>query len=394
MNVHALIASTLDIADSAFLSGNISFQGDSESAVMNLGSINAKDFAALIGGKVDNAGSISVPGGDAALLAADAVLEVGEASGGKITLDLSGLLEGSASNSGSVDVASPAMQGGSATILGEQVSVSGSVDASGVNGGGEVLIGGDYLGSNLDLTNSRTSIVSGFISANALNSGDGGRVIVWSDNYTEFTGKIEALGGNGFVETSSKMNLQAHGVVLAPAGQWLLDPNNIEIVSGSTNSNITGTFQSTDDTTQVGVDNIVTALNSGTSVNIQTQSSGSNAQAGNITVSESIDVSPGVSDPTLTLTASGDITINDSIESSGDQDLNVVFSAGGNVVVNRQIDTKGGDFTSSGVNFTNNGLGFLLTTDGNINLNHTGAVNVNGQVATGGGIFCLKVRHL
>ena len=129
VNVHALIASTLDIADSAFLSGNISFNGDSEASVMNLGSIKAKDFATLIGGKVDNSGSISVPGGDAALLAADAVLEVGEASGGKITLDLSGLLEGSASNSGSVDVASPAVQGGSVTILGEQVSVSGSVDA-------------------------------------------------------------------------------------------------------------------------------------------------------------------------------------------------------------------------------------------------------------------------
>ena len=83
---------------------------------MNLGSIKAKDFATLIGGKVDNSGSISVPGGDAALLAADAVLEVGEASGGKITLDLSGLLQGAASNSGSLDVASSTMQGGSATI--------------------------------------------------------------------------------------------------------------------------------------------------------------------------------------------------------------------------------------------------------------------------------------
>ena len=104
VNVHALIASTLDIADSAFLSGNISFHGDSEAAVMNLGSINAKDFATLIGGKVDNSGSISVPGGDAALLAANAVIEVGDASGGKITLDLSGLLGGTATNSGSIDV--------------------------------------------------------------------------------------------------------------------------------------------------------------------------------------------------------------------------------------------------------------------------------------------------
>ena len=85
VDVHALIASTLDIADSAFLSGNISFTGDSEAAVINLGSINAESFAALIGGKVDNSGSITVPGGDAALLSGDATLEIGEAEGGKIS---------------------------------------------------------------------------------------------------------------------------------------------------------------------------------------------------------------------------------------------------------------------------------------------------------------------
>ena len=387
VNVHALIASTLDLADADFLTGNLSFNGESEASVMNLGSIKAHEFAALIGGDLENAGSLAVPGGTAALLAGDATLEIGEAAGGKISLDLSGLLSGTSSNSGSIDVSSDSVAGGRATILGGSVSSAGSIDASGVTGGGEVLIGGDYLGSNADLSNSDYAKLSGSVSANALESGDAGRVILWSDVRTDFTGSIKALGGNGFVETSSKENLQASGVVLAPGGEWLLDPNNIEIVSGSTNANITGSFESTNDSAQVGADNIVAALNAGTSVNVQTQSAGTNGQAGNITVSESIDVSPGSSDPTLTLTASGDIIINDSIESSGDQDLNVVFSAGGNVEINRQVDTKGGDFTSSGVNFTNNGLGFLLTTGGNVNVNHTGAVNVNGQVATSGGSF-------
>ena len=188
VNVHALIASTLDIADSAFLSGNISFNGNSEASVMNLGSIKAKDFATLIGGKVDNSGSISVPGGDAALLAADAVLEVGEASGGKITLDLSGLLQGAASNSGSLDVSSSTMNGGSATILGEQVSVSGSVDASGATGGGSILIGGDFQGGNPDLSNAKTVDISGTLAADAVASGEGGRIIVWADEVTTFTG--------------------------------------------------------------------------------------------------------------------------------------------------------------------------------------------------------------
>ena len=69
VNVHALIASSLDIADSAFLSGNISFNGDSEASVMNLGSINADEFAALIGGNVNNQGMIKSEGGTVSLLA-------------------------------------------------------------------------------------------------------------------------------------------------------------------------------------------------------------------------------------------------------------------------------------------------------------------------------------
>ena len=99
INVHALIASTLDIADSAFLSGNISFNGDSEASVMNLGSIKADEFAALIGGNVDNSGSISAPGGDVGLLSGDAVLEVGDnleffiEPGNEVTTFLEGIIK-------------------------------------------------------------------------------------------------------------------------------------------------------------------------------------------------------------------------------------------------------------------------------------------------------------
>ena len=160
VDVHALIASTLDIADSAFMSGNISFTGDSEAAVINLGSINAESFAALIGGKVDNSGSIIVPGGDAALLSGDATLEIGEAEGGKISLDFSGLLDGLTINSGSIDVASSTMQGGSATILGERILIDGSVDASGSTGGGTILVGGDYKGENTNLFNASATVLA------------------------------------------------------------------------------------------------------------------------------------------------------------------------------------------------------------------------------------------
>ncbi len=195
VNVHALIASTLDLADSDFLSGNLSFTGDSEASVMNLGSISAKEFAALIGGDLENAGTLYAPGGAAALLAGDATLEIGEASGGKITLDLSGLIDGTAANSGSIDVSSSTTVGGSATILGERVSLDGSIDASGATGGGEVLVGGGFQGKNSALSNASQSLVSGSISADALDNGDGGRVIVWADSVTDYTGQITAVSG-------------------------------------------------------------------------------------------------------------------------------------------------------------------------------------------------------
>ena len=176
--------------------------------MMNLGTINSEKFAALVAGNVDNQGDIIVPGGDAALLSGDAIIEVGEAAGGKISLDLSGLMGGTSSNSGSIDVSSTDSSGGSVTVIGESVSNAGSINASGATGG-EVLIGGDYLGGNDALTNSLQSEMSGSITADAITNGDGGRVIVWSGGGTTFDGSISAKGGasggdGGFVETSGK----------------------------------------------------------------------------------------------------------------------------------------------------------------------------------------------
>ena len=106
--------------------------------------------------------------------------------------------------------------GGSIKILGNRIALedNAKVSSSGANGGGEILIGGNYLGKGPEPNASATVILQGAeITADALNSGDGGRVIVWSDEYTNFAGLITAKGSDtgigGFVETSSKDNLQA-----------------------------------------------------------------------------------------------------------------------------------------------------------------------------------------
>ncbi|MFL2928041.1 MAG: beta strand repeat-containing protein, partial [Opitutales bacterium] len=330
VNVHALIASTLDIADSAFLSGNISFQGDSEAEVMNLGSINAKDFAALIGGKVDNAGSISVPGGDAALLAADAVLEVGEASGGKITLDLSGLLEGSASNSGSMDVSSSTMQGGSATILGEQVSVSGSVDASGVSGGGTINVGGDFQGGNPDLTNAITADVTGTLASDSEVNGNGGRIIVWADGVTSFSGDLSATGveSGGFAEVSGKSVLNFSGSVdltseSGVVGSLLLDPTNITISNtGSHTSIATSGSTILEPSAAAGSVISLSTLNSAlasSNVTIQT-AAGGGSEVGNISVDTGLAIT---GSNNLSIVADGDVTMISGSINLGSGDLSV-----------------------------------------------------------------------
>src|SRR6267154_14427 len=101
------------------------------------------------------------------------------------------------------------------------------VDVSGRTGGGTVLIGGDAHGSNPAIQNTALTYVGPMaqIKADALQSGDGGKVIVWSNQQTQMYGDISARGadqgGNGgFVETSSRdrLDFQGHVDLRAPSG--------------------------------------------------------------------------------------------------------------------------------------------------------------------------------
>ncbi len=81
------------------------------------------------------------------------------------------------------------------------------------------------------------------INANAITSGNGGKVAVWSNANTVFDGAITVRGGaqggnGGLVETSSEGALSViTGSVNAlategQAGTWLLDPANITVQTG------------------------------------------------------------------------------------------------------------------------------------------------------------------
>lgn len=143
--------------------------------------------------------------------------------------------------SGIVDVSS--QRGGTVTALGKKVAViDANINASGNNGGGTVLIGGDYQGKGTLPNAEQTYINSNsVINADSKLNGNGGRVIVWGNDTTQYFGNISARGGatvgnGGFVEVSGKENLIYSGNADLTAkngiiGHLLLDPTDINIVA-------------------------------------------------------------------------------------------------------------------------------------------------------------------
>src|SRR4028119_1229089 len=146
---------------------------------------------------------------------------------------------GTAIASGTLNVSGDT--GGNVNILGEKVGViAGNINANGINGGGNVLIGGDYQGLGTVPNALRTFVsTDSTINADAISNGNGGRVIVWADETTRFNGNITARGGlfsgnGGFAEVSGKQWLDFQGLVdlrspFGIAGTLLLDTTDITI---------------------------------------------------------------------------------------------------------------------------------------------------------------------
>ncbi|WP_170125458.1 MBG domain-containing protein [Jannaschia seohaensis] len=106
------VASTLDITDENFSRGQLDFEGNGASAgVTNAGTITVGrgGYAALLGGRVDNRGTVSVPLG-----------QIGFGAGERVTLDLSG--------DGFLQVAIPSAGDGDPSAL---IKNSGTVSADG-----------------------------------------------------------------------------------------------------------------------------------------------------------------------------------------------------------------------------------------------------------------------
>lgn len=309
--------------------------------------------------------------------------------------------------SGTLDAsaAAPGQTGGRVEVLGGEVTLDRAVvDASGAAGGGTVLVGGDFQGRGDTPTASRTVVGSGTtIRADATQAGDGGTVIVWSDDRTAYAGHISARGAQGgsggFAEVSGKETLVFRGTAdlgsdAGRGGSLLLDPRNIVIANAGAgtidDADAFGDGVGTDVT--IAPSTITTVTNTGTSVTLQASQ--------DITVADAIVTdNPGGDGGDLTLQAGRSIFINaDIFTDNGNLTLIANETAGAGVVdddrgagdavisqaAGATIDTGTGNLQitlSTGAGLTNFGSGNI--TLGTINAGDMLVVNQGPTAGSG-----------
>ena len=302
-------------------------------------------------------------------------------------------------------------KGGNVVILGDVVALIGDarVDVSGEQGGGSLLVGGDYMGHNAAVQNARfTSVDAGVIlKANADLAGGGGKVVVWADVSTSFRGGIVAQGGvqggnGGFVETSGKGVLYFRGQVDTRArregfsdGTLLLDPTNIYIAEtlanvqvvapGVTSDNVETSlppnfagFGAIDDSYLL-TGTLTTAL--ATNNVTVTTANGSAGGLGNITI---IDPIVWATARRLTLTANNNIVVNAAISNSAAGGLTLTALGSGAITGNASgsIGVAGASVAiTSGTGGVNLGAA-INSGSGTISVNGGGGAVVTGALVS------------
>lgn len=383
IDVNGLVASTLNIGNDDFLSGKLNFKaGDKAGQVINQGAITTPNGGQvyLIAPHVENSGVITSPNGEVMLAAGNSVqlvdstnpdlrvvvsaptdqaINLGQivAQGGRIgiygaLINQRGRISADSAvvgengkiifkaskdtllEAGSVTSATGAGKGGEIQVLGERVGLTGDarIDASGQQGGGKVLVGGDYQGKNPDIRNAGITYfdAKASIKADAIANGDGGKVIVWSDDTTRAYGNISARGGaeggnGGFVEASGHNHLDFQGRVdtLAPqgeAGTLLLDPSNVTIDSAGENLN-SGSFTGGIFSGAAGDSTLLWSTINGQAGNVEIRTSPAAGGGGDI----NINASGTVTGPTtLTLLANNNINFAPSVSVGGSGNFNLV----------------------------------------------------------------------
>lgn len=290
-------------------------------------------------------------------------------------------------------------QGGKVKILGEKIGLftGTEINTSGDIGGGEILIGGDYHGDNPTIQNASAVYIDKAvaINADALTKGNGGKIIIWSDDVTRVYGNLSARGGTqggngGLIETSSKAYLDVADIQidtrssLGNIGQWLLDPTDLTICSSCTTSPGFGSdiFSPSNGSSSLKILDLVNQL-ANTNITIETTGAGIGGN-GDISITDPIDWNSGHS---LTLNAYNNLNINAAITGNGS--IFNLTSSKGDVNINANIIMAGTNLNITG------GHNFSLNNNQTINLgNGTASINANNNLTVNGSITNNNVMSL
>jgi filamentous hemagglutinin family protein len=456
VNVGSLVAATLNIRTEDFLAGRYDFHGESTASIVNQGQVTAASggLVALVAARIVNDGQLSAERGSVVLAAGSAVrLDLGgpvqvevdggalgalidnggaiRADGGTVlmsaravdsltatAINSGGLIEarslgvgadgvvslvaeqGGVQVAGRIDVSSAHGQGGKAIVTGDTIRIADGavIDATGATGGGQIYVGGSWQGKDASIRQAhRTEIAAGAtLDASATRNGHGGTVVAWSDirdagGRTEVAGVLKARGGaeggnGGRIETSgATLSVSRAADAAAPKGNgglWLIDPTNVTVAAGA------GALGGTN----VGLDDIETALAGGTNVSIQADdtitwaSDYTNAAGSGRTLTLSAD--------TLRLDGNIGSTSDLSYIFNGDVKLArdiTIASRGGEIYFAKFIDSASSDAADARrLTITNTGNGNVVFGDQvggnnplaslNVTTAATGATHVNGGI--------------
>jgi filamentous hemagglutinin family protein len=331
-----LVASSLNITDSDFISGRNRFNADvaNPGKVSNAGAITTPNggFVYLIAPQVENSGVITTPGGEAIL-----------AAGNSVEL---------------VDSADPSLR---VVVRAKTQDVNLSALMTQSNGqifsvlnSGKISANSAVVGQNgkiqLRSAGNLQTTASSVLEAKGTTTTDGGLIRGFANGTGNYAGTFDVSGRNGgHIETSAAfLHLDPNITILARAmvagghgGTWLLDPYDYTI--GPTEAGIINSAF-----TNSGVSSIT--IDTGNNSSFGFNGAGGGTAAGNITINSAITAaysgSPNYAQ-TLNLQAYGAVAINAPITNANNSKLTVNINAdedssgNGGVAFNSNVNVGG-----------------------------------------------------
>jgi filamentous hemagglutinin family protein len=353
VNVGGLVASTLNITDTDFMSGNYIFAGSGNGTVLNQATINTNadgSYVALLGANVGNDGVIIAKLGTVMLAAGNAItLDV--VGDGLLNVTVNqGAVNALVQNSGLIQadgglVLLTAQSAGN--LLLTVVNNSGVIQAQTIeNHNGTIKMLGNMQSGNVN--------VSGTLDASAPNGGNGG--------FIETSAAHVQIAKNASITTVSATGL---------TGTWLIDP--VDFTIAASGGDITGATLSNMLVTNSVI--ISTLAGTNTATNLYATTTGN----GDIFVNDAVSWTATPLPTTLTLNASRDVNVNSAMTGTNGS---IAMNAGRDININAPaaITTTDGGLSMKAANNVNVNNATITTTRGNVvlmaGLNGTGTGSV------------------